>query len=120
MNKSIENIAFASPVEVLRSVKVFVGDYGAMQWNLSGDMAKQVFNAWNTCIKHAWQVPRSTQTSLRSSPDMKVSVMVNLVARDVRTATGNLHHVGEVSDLDPVQCSPKQVKAVFAETCHKS
>ena len=122
--------SFASPVEVLRAVKVFAGDlYGAMLWKLSGDLAKQVYHAWNTCIKLVWQVPRATHTyfverlldcglshvrtdilaryvkyltSLRSSPSMEVVVLANLVARDVRTTTGaNLHFLGEMTGLDP-------------------
>ena len=58
-----ETFSFASPVEVLRAVKVFAGDlHGGNLWQLRGDMANQVFNAWTTCIKLAWQVPRSTHT----------------------------------------------------------
>jgi hypothetical protein len=139
-----ETFSFASPVEILRAVKVFAGDlYGAMLWKLSGDLAKQVYHAWNTCIKLAWQVPRATHTyfverllncglshvrtdilaryvkyltSLRSSPSMEVVVLANLVARDVRTTTGaNLHYLTEMTGLDPWQCSPKDVKAVMAE-----
>ena len=147
INKSTEireSFGFASPVEVLRAVKVFAGDlYGAMLWRLGGDMAKQVYHAWNTCIKLAWSVPRSTHTyflermldcglshirtdtlaryvkylsSLRESPSMEVVVLTNLVARDVRTTTGgNLHHIREVTGLDPWTCSPKEVKRVLGE-----
>ena len=58
-----ETFAFASPVEVIRAVKVFSGDlYGGNLWKLRGDMANQVFNAWTTCIKLTWQVPQSTHT----------------------------------------------------------
>ena len=102
-----ESFSFASPVEVLRAVKVFAGDlYGGNLWQLRGDMANQVFKAWNTCIKLAWQVPRSTHTyfvdmmlscgishvrddilaryvtflkSLRESPSYEVSVLVHMV-----------------------------------------
>ena len=50
-------------MEVLRAVKVFAGDlYGGNLWQLRGDMASQVFNAWTTFIKLAWQVPRGTHT----------------------------------------------------------
>jgi hypothetical protein len=50
-------------VDILRVVKVFAGDlYGAMLWKLSGDVAKQVYHAWNTCIKLAWPVPTATHT----------------------------------------------------------
>ena len=139
-----ETFAFASPVEILRAVKVFAGDlYGAMLWRLGGALAQQVYHAWNTCIKLAWQVPRGTHTyfverlldsglshvrtdtlaryvkylsSLRSSPSMEVVVLANLVARDVRTTTGaNLHFVREMTGLDPWSCSPKDVKKVMSE-----
>ena len=139
-----ETFDFASPVEVLGAVKIYAGDlYGAMLWRLEGDMAKQVYLAWKTCIKLAWQVPRSTHTyfvermldcglshvrtdilaryvkylsSLRNSPSMEVVVLANLVARDVRTSTGaNLHHIGVMTGLDPWTCSPKQVKIVMSE-----
>ena len=37
-----ETFAFASPVEILRAVKVFAGDlYGAMLWRLGGALAQQ-------------------------------------------------------------------------------
>ena len=39
-----------------------------------------------------------------------------MVARDVRSTTGaNLHFLGEMTGLDPWQCSPKDVKAVLAD-----
>ena len=137
-----ETFFFASPVEVLRAVKVFAGDlYGGNLWQLRSDKASQVFNAWNTCIKLAWQVPRSTHTyfvdrllssgishvrddilaryvtfiqSLRKSPSPEVSVLVHLVGRDIRTTTGNnLHLVRDLTGLDPWCCTSKQVKKVL-------
>ena len=137
-----ETFFFASPVEVLRAVKVFAGDlYGGNLWQLRGDMANQVFKAWNTCIKLAWQVPRSTNTyfvdrllscgishvrddilaryvtflkSLRESPSEEVSVLVHLVGRDIRTTTGNnLHLIRDLSGLDPWACTSKDVKKVL-------
>jgi hypothetical protein len=139
-----ETFSFASPVEVLRAVKVFAGDlYGGNLWQLRGDMAKQVFNAWTTCIKLAWQVPRGTHTyfvdrmldcgisntrddilaryvtflkALRKSPSKEVSVLVNIVGRDIRTTTGNnLHLVRDLTRLDPWSCSSGQVKKVLGD-----
>ena len=130
--------------EVLRAVKVFAGDlYGGNLWQLRGDMAKQVFNAWTTCIKLAWQVPRGTHTyfvdrmlacgishtrddilaryvtflrALRKSPSKEVSVLVNIVGRDIRTTTGNnLHLVRDLTGLDPWSCSSGQVKKVLGD-----
>ena len=58
-----ESFEFASPVEVLHAVKLYVGShYGSMLWELGSDMARQYFNAWNTCVKLTWQVPRATHT----------------------------------------------------------
>ena len=139
-----ETFFFASPVEVLRAVKVFAGDlYGGNLWQLRGDMANQVFKAWNTCIKLAWQVPRSTNTyfvdrllscgishvrddilaryvtflkSLRESPSEEVSVLVHLVGRDIRTTTGNnLHLIRDLSGLDQWACTSRDVKKVLRE-----
>ena len=145
MSKSTEireTFYFASPVEVLRAVKVFAGDfYGANLWQLSGSMADQVFHAWNTCIKLAWQVPRGTHTyflerlldcgishvrhdilaryvtffkSLRNSPSVEVSILAHIVARDARTTTGsNLQLIRELCGLDPWSCSSGKVKEVL-------
>ena len=137
-----ETFGFASPVEVLRAVKVFAGDlYGSNLWKLRGDTANQVFTAWNTCIKLAWQVPRSTHTyfvrrlldcgishirddllaryvnflkSLRGSPSREVSVLVHIVGRDVNNTTGNnLHLIRELTGLDTWCCSCSQVKIIM-------
>ena len=44
-------------------MKVFAGDfYGANLCDLGGELSEQVYNAWNTCIKLALQVPRATNT----------------------------------------------------------
>ena len=92
-------------------------------------MAEQVFCAWNTCIELAWHVPRGTHTyfvdrllgcgishvkndilaryvtffqSLRKSPCMEVSVLAHMVARDIRTTTGNnLSLIRELTATDP-------------------
>ena len=137
-----ETFSFASPVEVLKAVKVFAGDlYGSNLWKLGGDLAEQVYNAWNTCIKLAWNVPRATHTyfvdmllgcdlshvktdllaryvnfhkSLRESPSMEVAVLVNLVARDIRTTTGsNMNLLGRLTGLDPWSCTPFEAKKVL-------
>ena len=139
-----ETFSFANPVEVLRAVKVFAGDlYGSNLWQLGSDMAGQVYHAWNTTIKLAWQVPRGTHTyfvdrvlscgishvktdiiskyvkfflSLRESPSMEVSVLSLIVARDVRTTTGNnLQLLREMTGLDPWSCLGHQVKKVLGE-----
>ena len=60
-----EAFNFASPCEVLRAVKVYVGShYGSNLWQLGSDLASQYFSAWRTCVKLTWQLPRSTHTYL--------------------------------------------------------
>ena len=55
-------------------------------------------------------------SSLRKSPSMEVSVLANIVARDIRTTTGsNLALIREVTVLDPWSCSSGQVRKVLGE-----
>ena len=102
-----------------------------MLWDLSGDGASQVFSAWNTAIKLSWSCPRDTRTylvqqvlspglasaktdilvrylkffrSLRKSTSKEVSMMANMVARDLSTTTGaNLRLLADISGLCPWQ-----------------
>ena len=108
-----ENFHFASPVESLAVIKKKCSTlYGCMLWELGGQAAEQVFNAWNTCVKLTWNIPCRTHTyfidhllsgrltSLRSdvlsqyrgfllqlqnSPSHKVATIANIVMRDVGT-----------------------------------
>ena len=86
-----------------------------MLWDLTGNGASQVFNAWNMAIKLTWDCPRETRNylvqqvlscgmtsaridimsryakffkGLRTSTSMEVSTLANLVGRDVQTTTG--------------------------------
>ena len=119
---------FASPAEVLRALQVYCSShYGAMLWDLQGDGASQYINSWTTAIKLAWNCPRATRSylvqdvlacgytsakadilarygkffkGLRTSPCWEVTVLANLVARDVRSSTGrNIKYVGESSGI---------------------
>ena len=101
---------------MLKAVKVHVGShYGSNLWQLDSPMTEQYYSAWRTCVKLAWQVPRSANTyfvdhllgngltsvktdimsrytkfvdGLYSSPSMEVRVMFGVAAGDVRTTTG--------------------------------
>ena len=60
-----ETFGFASPVEILTALKIYCSSfYGCMLWELGGDKAAQVFNAWTTAVKLTWRVPRGTRTYL--------------------------------------------------------
>ena len=55
--------SFAHPMEVLSAVRVYCCDHnGSMLWDMEGDMAKQFWNSWNTCVKHALGLSRATHT----------------------------------------------------------
>ena len=142
-NECRESFGFASPCEVLRSVKVHVGShYGSNLWQLDSPMANQYYSAWRSCVKLAWQVPRGTHnyfvdhllanglTSVRtdimsryvkflaglhSSPSMEVRVMCGVAARDVRTTTGrNIWYLREETGVDPLTGSSVRTKEVLA------
>ena len=101
-------------MEALRAVRVYCSDhYGGMLWDLNGNMARQYFNAWSTCIKLAWGVTRATHNyfldylsgglvtvkrdvvgryagfyrSLLTSPCREVNILARVVAKDIRSTT---------------------------------
>ena len=52
---------FAFPEQILNAVKVYSAHfYGAMTWDLYGDMVGQVYRSWNTCVKLVLDLPRAT------------------------------------------------------------
>ena len=108
-----------------------------MLWDLSSDMAGMYFRSWNTCVKLAWNVSRSTHTylvnhllavnhsslreqllvryvrffqKLQKSKSSPVQLLVNIVARDIRSTTGrNLSLIQTETGLDPWKTSAHQV-----------
>ena len=102
----------------MRALKIYCSSfYGSMLWDLTGDGACQVFNAWTTAVKLSWDCPRDTRTylvqqvlacdqtsaradaltrygkffkSLRASTSKEVATMANLVFRDIQTTTGKI------------------------------
>ena len=56
---------FALPGQVLNAVCTYSAHfYGAMLWDLYGEMSGQAFRSWNTCVKLTWDLPRSTHNYL--------------------------------------------------------
>ena len=116
--------------------------YGAMLWNLYGEMAGQVYRTWNTCVKLAWGVPRWTHNyfvesllaaslpsvrkkiigqyirffqNLVCSDSPEISMLANIVGRDMGSVTGkNLYNIETEFNLDPWKCSPGEVKRVYS------
>ena len=151
IDKSVEireSLSFASPVEILSAMKVYCSSfYGSMLWDLGGDGASKVFNAWNTGVKLTWGVPRATRSylvqtvldggftsakvdiltryagffqSLRKSPCHEVRVMAGLAGRDLRTTTGaNLRLLKDLSGLDPWVVGSSRLKEALVkkESC---
>ena len=134
-----ETFKFAAPAEVLRALKVHSNSfYGSCLWNLDGEKAKQVFNAWNYTVKLVWGCPVWTRTyflqqilscgytsarvdmltryvnfftSLRKSASYEVQVMSRYVARDVQSVTGkNLRLIEETVNLDPWTTSSNKLR----------
>ena len=139
-----ETFGFASPSEVLRAVKLYVGShYGSMLWDLGSEMAGQYFNAWKTCVKLTWQVPRASHTyfvdnllncgmssvredtmarytkfvrGLMLSPSKEVAVMCGVARQDVRTTTGaNLEMIRRETGLNMENAGVGQVQEQLAK-----
>ena len=139
-----ETFGFASPAEVIRAVKLYVGShYGSNLWQFGSESAGQYFTAWKTCVKLAWQVPRQTHTyfldhllscgfssartdilarytkfvrGLRASPSMEVAVMCGVAAVDVKTTTGgNLNLLRWETGLDTMSTSLDKVKLALGK-----
>ena len=100
-------------------------------------MAGMFFRSWNTCVKLAWNVPRSTHTylvnhllavnhssfreqllvrywkffqKLKKSKSSPVQLLANIVSRDIRTTTGrNLNFIQTETGLDPWRTSAQEV-----------
>ena len=109
-------------------MKVYCCDhYGAMLWDLEGNMANQVFRVWDTAVKLAWGLPRQTHSyfleslsggvisarcdvltryagfvaKLKASASTEVMTLVNILSRDLRSQTGrNIRLVEKESSLD--------------------
>ena len=138
-----EMFGFANPFQVLNAVSVYSAHfYGAMLWNLYGEMAGQVFRSWNTCVKLAWEVPRWTHNyfvegvlsgnlpsvrkkilvqyvrffqNLLKSKSPEIVMLANTVGRDLGSVTGkNLFNVECEFDLDPWNCSPEVLKKKYS------
>ena len=121
---------FAKPEEILHAIQVYSGHwYGAMLWDLYGDKFGQLCRSWNTSVKMAWGLSRTTHTyivenflarqfytvkqqilgrfvnffhGLLSSRSPEVRMVANLAGRCARSTTGkNLIQIGIDTGLDP-------------------
>ena len=103
-----------------------------MLWELKSDPVEQIFKCWNTCVKLAWGVPRSTFTflvegyfakgekttfrnqilsrypafyrKLLDSPSKEVRILARIVAKDPRSTTClNLRYMREMTSMDQAE-----------------
>ena len=136
--------SFASPVEVLRALQVYCTSYyGSMLWDFRGEGAIQFFNSWTTAVKLTWDCPRATRTylvqqvlscgnisakteimarfckffkGLCNSPSREVTILANLVARDIRSPTGsNLRLISGLTEGDPWTDGPGVMRSKLTE-----
>ena len=144
-----ETFGFAQPNQILKCVTTYCSSmYGAMTWPLFSYKARQVFNCWSTCVKLAWNIPRSTHTyfvdnllsgglpsirssilsryckffrSLKVSSSLAVRVVASICYKDVRSFTGsNLFNIAKEVKLDPVQTALLGMKTtVPKEDCRR-
>ena len=138
-----EQFGFAHPRQILQAVGTYSAHfYGAMLWDLFGEMAGQSYRAWNTCVKLAWGVPRWTHNffvehvlsdnlpsvrkkvlgqyigffnKLLSSKSREIVMLANIVGREMGSVTGkNLFNIENEFGLDPWQCSSLELKKVYS------
>ena len=134
-----ETFGFARPPEVMHAVQTYAGHwYGSMLWDLFGDKAGQIYRSWSTCVKLAWQVPRSCHSylvdnllsvqfytvkqqllsrfvnfveKLLGSTSPEVCMVANMVARNARSTTGrNLLGIQRETGLDPWRAASWEVR----------
>ena len=115
-----------------------------MLWDLSSEAAGRFFRSRNIPVKIAWRVPRCTHTylvkhllavnhsslgeqllaryvkyshKLRKSNFAQVNFLANIVARDIRSTTGQiLHLIESESDMDPWTASEGSVREALKIT----
>ena len=47
-----ETFSFANPPELIKAIQTYAGHwYGSMLWNLSRDLACQIYRSWSTSVK---------------------------------------------------------------------
>ena len=134
-----ETFAFVDPSQVLRAVRIYCGHYyGAMLWDLNSEMTGQMCRSWNTCVKLAYDIPRSTHTyivenilasnflpvktelmarfskfyqNLVDSDSLEISVLAKIVSTEVNSTTAkNLALITKETGVQAENISPSQVR----------
>jgi hypothetical protein len=134
-----EMFAFANPCQILNAVQIYTCHfYGSMLWDLFGNMAGQAYRCWNTCVKLAWRIPRSSHNyfvehlasdfpsvrkkllcqyvsffqNLSRSKSREVRILSHIVSHDIQSTSGrNLANIKVLFNLDPKRDHPAQFKS---------
>ena len=125
-----ETFSFAHPEIVIKAAQVYASDaYGFMLYDLTSNTSESFFSCWNTFVKLAWNVPRSTYTfvvdnllashfsslkkqilsryttffqSLFTSASKEVRHLVRIVSRDAKsTVYKNVKFIENICGLSP-------------------
>ena len=114
-----EMFSFAEPAEILAAVRVNCCDfYGSNLWNLFGVRAGQVYRSYNTTVKLAWDLPRSTHTwlvthllgyGLPSARETILSGFTGFLARLRRSASREVRIMAEVEVRDATGVTGRNV-----------
>ena len=137
-----DKFSFARPAEILTATCIYCCDFnGSNLWDLYGDRAQQCYRAWNTSVKLAWEVPRSTHTwvvenilscdlpsarerimagyvgflnRMRKSASWEVQILSEVAGRDASSVTGrNIINIKEEFNVDPRGMTAKEMRKLF-------
>ena len=140
-----ETFSFADPAQVISAVGTYCGDhYGSMLWPLYGEAALRYYRCYNTCVKLAWDCPRSTHTfyvthllaqgvipiriqilsryakyvqSLLKSDSPEIVSVANKMMRDMGSTTGsNIARMQQETGLNIWSTTPAKVRDALVET----
>ena len=125
-----ETFHFAHPEQIMKACQIYVSDaYGFMLYDLASQSSQSYLKSWNTFVKLAWDVPRSTYTylvenvlaenfvpfrkqiysryvsyfqHLFTSTSQEIRHLARIVSRDARsTVFRNVKFIQEMSGLSP-------------------
>ena len=81
-----EMFRFGMPQQVISALRLYTTSfYGSMLFDLYGVEAQKIFRSWNTAVKLAWQVPRTTHSYLvenllgKDSPSLRTAILSRFV-----------------------------------------
>lgn len=140
-----EVFQFAHPEQIIKACQVYVSDaYGFMLYDLASQASQSYLKSWNTFVKLAWDVPRSTYTylvenvladkfvpfrkqiysryvnffqNLLTSCSKEIRHLARIVSRDARSIVfKNVKLIEEISGLSPWDYSGWRIQQKIENT----